>query len=72
MTLAQDFYIPLLCRRTDFVKPDYFFRKTAVDEKARPPIFLLTDMCDFSQWRLQRQAEVFVKIEQNRSISICF
>mgnify|MGYP007124956561 CR=1 FL=1 len=72
MTFAQDFYIPLLCRADRFCKTGLFFRKTSVDEKARPPIFLLTDMCVFSQWRLQRQAEVFVKIEQNRSISICF
>lgn len=49
----------------DFEKPEYFPGKLRLMEKARPQIFLLTGMSDFSGWRAEWRDEVFAKIERN-------
>ena len=49
----------------DFEKPEYFPRKLRLMEKARPQIFLLTGMSDFSGWRQEWRDEVFAKMADN-------
>lgn len=49
----------------DFEKPEYFPGKLRLMEKARPQIFLLTGMSDFSGWRAEWRDEVFAKMERN-------
>ena len=49
----------------DFATPEYFPGKLRLMEKARPQIFLLTGMSDFSDWRSEWRDEVFDKMEQN-------
>ena len=49
----------------DFEKPQYFPGKLRLMEKARPQIFLLTGMSDFSRWRPEWRDEVFAKMEGN-------
>lgn len=49
----------------DFENPQYFPGKLRQMEKARPQIFLLTGMSDFSRWRPEWRDEVFAKMEGN-------
>ena len=49
----------------DFENPQYFPGKLRLMEKARPQIFLLTGMSDFSRWRPEWRDEVFAKMEGN-------
>ena len=49
----------------DFEKPEYFPHKLRLMEKARPQIFLLTGMSDFSGWRPEWRDEVFARMERN-------
>lgn len=49
----------------DFENPQYFPGKLRLMEKARPQIFLLTGMSDFSGWRPEWRDEVFAKMERN-------
>lgn len=49
----------------DFQKAEYFPRKLRLMEKARPQVFLLTGMSDFSGWRPKWRDEVFAKMKQN-------
>ena len=49
----------------DFENPQYFPGKLRLMEKARPQIFLLTGMSDFSGWRPEWRDEGFAKMERN-------
>lgn len=49
----------------DFENPQYFPGKLRQMEKARPQIFLLTGMSDFSRWRPEWRDEVSAKMEGN-------
>lgn len=49
----------------DFENPQYFPGKLRLMEKARPQIFLLTGMSDFSRWRPEWRDEVFAKMVGN-------
>lgn len=49
----------------DFEKPEFFPGKLRLMEKARPHIFLLTGMSDFSKWKLEWRKQVFEKMAQN-------
>ena len=49
----------------DFEKLEYFPHKLRLMEKARPQIFLLTGMSDFSGWRPEWRDEVFARMERN-------
>lgn len=48
-----------------FEHPEYFPGKLRLMERARPQIFLLTGMSDFSGWRPEWRDEVFAKMAQN-------
>ena len=49
----------------DFEKPEFFPGKLRLMDKARPQIFLLTGMSDFSGWKPEWREQVFAKMEQN-------
>lgn len=49
----------------DFEKPEYFPAKLRIMERARPQIFLLTGMSDFSGWKSEWRDEVFASMERN-------
>lgn len=49
----------------DFEKPEFFPGKLRLMDKARPQIFLLTGMSDFSGWKPEWREQVFAKMAQN-------
>lgn len=51
----------------DFEKPEHFSGKLRLLDRARPQIFLLTGMSDFSGWKPEWRDQVFAKMEQNRA-----
>ena len=49
----------------NFENPEFFPGKLRLMDKARPQIFLLTGMSDFSGWKPEWRAQVFAKMAQN-------
>ncbi len=49
----------------DFEKPVFFPEKLKIMDRAKPQVYFLTGMNDFSVWQEEWKAEVLKKIEQN-------
>lgn len=49
----------------DFEKPEFFPGKLRLMDRARPQIFLLTGMSDFSGWEPAWREQVFARMAQN-------